>query len=739
MKRLAILITLVAGCHAKPCTTSSECGNGEVCADARCAALSCDSTWFAVDPSTGQCAPMPACGNKDEVRGWASCANPCVGLGENACIDDHRCQPSYTTEDPNAKACGGPGVEGGFPIDGGIGVPGCPSLVKIFAGCEPVAQPDDPCVGRGLDDCQSDSRCAAVPSSGCFCPATDMGTTCTCPTGPVCRMKTCNELDQKECAAHPECSSSTSGGPFPPPPFGGAVDLGVRPADFGGCYERGNQFGSCNGMDEYACLRHQGCDPIGTRCYCPPGASCSCSGGTFLLCEEANGVRHCGGDNDCHADERCSHDPECPTANGVSFRFAPASCDGVCVAKGCIGEGETACNADEHCDPLYVLECSPYGKGGVGFCGGGPQGPFGCGCEPTFVACLPEEGGCDTGKSVLIRDPAILDDPFWAFPRVLSAITGGADASVVADDWLTQIGQTLTVDGKTAAARGMAAQFFAQLPRRGDGKIDAAQIGFVPTSLSNRLDLADGSSCGEARITYALSTGVNDRRHRMTVIVELKQPDDGAGCHAIARTWLELSKLDSVQLDVALQQIYGALLDPATLKQVRTNEFLVGPSNGPPNGASAWELREWHLGADARLHDVLLPLAVDPMLANTPAFGQWVQANQAALRAGKIVFPAQYRVPTASEDGSRVTVALDPSLPPGDGPTLTSLVNKSSCAGCHTTETNSAFAHVGERFRGSGRAPISQFLELELKKRSQHLVAVARNIEQAILDVRPAH
>ena len=51
------------------------------------------------------------------------------------------------------------------------------------------------------------------------------------------------------------------------------------------------------------------------------------------------------------------------------------------------------------------------------------------------------------------------------------------------------------------------AQFIAQLPHRPDGLIDATQLGFVPTSLSNRIDLADTASCGEARITYAALVG----------------------------------------------------------------------------------------------------------------------------------------------------------------------------------------------------------------------------------------
>ena len=101
-----------------------------------------------------------------------------------------------------------------------------------------------------------------------------------------------------------------------------------------------------------------------------------------------------------------------------------------------------------HCEPIYALNCSPYanGGGGGGFCGpdGGPaaRAPLpdeapappidGCACEPTFSSCQPSTTGCDPEKSVIVRDPAILDDPFWALPRVLGLVTG-ADASAVAD------------------------------------------------------------------------------------------------------------------------------------------------------------------------------------------------------------------------------------------------------------------------------------------------------------------
>ena len=72
-------------------------------------------------------------------------------------------------------------------------------------------------------------------------------------------------------------------------------------------------------------------------------------------------------------------------------------------------------------------------------------------------------------------------------------------------------------------------------------------------------------------------------------------------------------------------------------------------------------------------------------------------------------------------------------------PAVSDLVNRSTCAGCHTTATNSAFAHVAERFAGTGRAEISQFLAGELQKRATHLGLVASGAADAVLDVRPMH
>jgi len=704
---LGSVLLFLGGCSSKPCDVSSDCGSAEACVAARCSALSCGDVWYAVDPSTGVCTPLSGCADHAVVGAWKPCDDPCAGLGENACKQAPFCQATYTGSATSVT-----------PVPAG-GISSPPSEAIQFRSCRAVAVAVDPCSKLDAQACTADSRCEQQAIGvGCDC-ASDAPCNCpSVPAGPTCALKSCGELASADaCNARPDCSTTPEVEPAATPGSGttgsgttGSATTSPQSAPFQGCFP----VGGCGfGADETTCLKQHACAPV----YDGSGKFGSCIPQDFSI--------HCASASDCADGQRCNS-------------------AGICVVAGCAGDNEAECNADLHCEPVYSLNCSPYanGGGGGGFCGpdgvggggGGPlpleaPAPGTCSCEPTFSNCQPNSGVVDVEKSVLVRDPAILDDPYWALPHVL-ALVSGSDANAVADGLLGQLGTAQTVSGQTAAARPGAAAFIATLPRTTGGVIDASQIGLVPTSLSNRLDLADASSCGEARVTYALGLGATDRRHRMTLIVELRQPLDGAGCRTVAKTWLGLSQLSGAALQSALQSIYAPLLTPANLKQVRTNEFLVGPQDQtqPP---AAWELREFHLGTDARLHQSLLPLQVDPATVQSSAdFLSWVQANASGLQHGTVSFPAQYQVPTGNEDGSVVSLS-DPSI--------ADLVNRSTCAGCHTTATNSAFAHVAERFGGTGRAEISQFLAGELGKRANHLGLVASGAASAPLDVRPLH
>ena len=772
---LPLLLLTIAGCHQQPCETSSECGASEVCASQRCQALSCDSTYFATDPADGTCRPLPACGNRDDVRGWASCDNPCGALHEHACIADPRCQPAYVTD--GSIPCAGPVPEAGIgsaSLKTADDLACSNSSARTFVACRPNPLRVDPCAGKSEVDCRADSRCVGeivpLPQAPCDCPA---DAPCSCGgTGQgvspfECRVSGCSDIRSiAECNAHSECESgggvnsgqaSSGGRPSPPPP---SASTGLDDGFFG-CFPKG--FGSCRNMDERTCLAHSECHPVGESCYCPANATCACGGGKFLFCEPDDGLARCDNDTECGGNQRCSNDEVCaPPIGGSSFAGEGGvssagggsssggtplpldvplglGCAGLCVPKGCAGYGEARCNADPTCTASYQLHCSPYGGGGVAAfapCGGPNGGPTAgdsagaavpaCGgCEPSFVGCKDSPRGSvvDPSKSVLITLPQVVDAPVFAFANVLGKLAGG-DPARLATNLFAQITTDQTVAGRKAMARQGATQFVAQLPRRGDGLIDPAQLGFQVTSLSNRLDLAGPKDCGEARITYSLKAGVTDRRHRMTVIVELHQPDDGVQCASVARQWVALSQLSGDALAAAATAIYAPLLTPTNLSQVRTNEFLVGqPAVNDPSAINEpWELREWHLGTDGLLHLALSKQAIDPTLTKADDFTTWAKQNSAALIAGTVTVPDNFLAVTSSENGQRVVFSTGSV----DDFQVETAINKLACAGCHTTEFNTAFTHVAERFNGTGAARISDFLNKQLPGRSIRLWKAAQ-------------
>ena len=423
MKRLALLIALLAGCSQKPCAVTSECGDGESCVAAHCAALSCSDTWYAVDPTTGSCTPLSGCVDHASVANWQPCSNPCAGLSESDCKQQPSCQATYTV-DGNANtpiACAADGNCSSSPA-------------ATFRSCRAEPQLVDPCKTLDATGCAKDSRCEIAPQAGCGCLDGSDGSssTCNCPAQPLCQLKFCGELTSSDaCNARPDCTTSqTLVHPTPAPTAGGTAMPASEPAT--SCFG----LGGCFGADERDCLNQHSCRALYD------------THGKYSSCDVQDFSRHCSAATDCSAGERCNS-------------------NGICVTAGCAGENEAECNADLHCEPIYALQCSPYANGGGGGindqgCGGVSNGgtggaplpnkepapPIGgCSCEPTFSNCQPSGSGCDPGKSVMVRDPAILDDPFWALPRTLGLVTG-ADANAVADGWLAQLGTTATVGGQ---------------------------------------------------------------------------------------------------------------------------------------------------------------------------------------------------------------------------------------------------------------------------------------------------
>ena len=264
-------------------------------------------------------------------------------------------------------------------------------------------------------------------------------------------------------------------------------------------------------------------------------------------------------------------------------------------------------------------------------------------------------GGCDAGKSVLVRDPAILDDPFWALPRVLGRrhrrrrqrrrrrLAGAARHA------------RRPSSGQTAAARTGAAAFIAALPRRSDGvhrRLAArlrADVAVEPPRSRRRHQLRRGAHHLRARDRRRRLAPSHDRHRRAAPAVRRR-----ALPHRRADVDRACRSSRARRCSRRCRRFTCRFLTPANLKQIRTNEFLVGPQD-PSQPPSAWELREFHLGTDARLHQSLLPLQIDPTAVDVVARLSDLGAGQPGRRSqrGTVDLPAQYQVPTGSEDGTQ--------------------------------------------------------------------------------------
>ena len=308
----------LAGCGGNTvCRTSSECGSTEACVSNLCQAISCGQSYFAVDPSSGECEPVAGCGNDLSVRGWLSCQDPCESLSEAECAGDGRCEPGYSLPQGQCVGIAEPqaSATGGTRSDASLG--GDPCLAPpAFLGCRPrPVEPIDSCRGLGAQACSSNARCNWIePMYDCAC-AFDDQFPCECDGGRdyagECVERSCWDLDVETCKTDSRCalemgSPLLRGGKEPTPvPAPDDRELGplcARPTESDGlqpncigpdpepappttltCVPRD----ACKGLGEAECLSMPGCAPLVEPCWCPPNATCKCAGGAFLGCTGA--------------------------------------------------------------------------------------------------------------------------------------------------------------------------------------------------------------------------------------------------------------------------------------------------------------------------------------------------------------------------------------------------------------------------------------------------------------------
>lgn len=717
------------GCGT-PCENTAQCGEDGMCVAALCQPLRCEKTLFAVDPKSGECVPLSGCFLTAEQRGWHTCSDdPCRDRDESSCLADARCQPVYAN--PNVL----PRVRSGG--DSSAPAAGIPCLRSDSGGPGEIGKESG--FAPGVNNGESPKRDS--DESGCDAVDRSARAFVTCRAVPsLPTQKRCELLSSSECAARRDCATSLAGlsdGQVTVP----VPSDGRSASDFSGERESGQCFTRhappsdfCLGADARSCLLSRACQPIGGRCYCPPGARCDCEGGEFLGCETNDHLRRCTSSAECGAGERCDNDEACSQPR--TFASQPPSglqpgapgCVGACVPKGCAGLGERLCNESPECDGgSYGTVCRPkpycvstppeQDRSGAG---------SGCGCDARFIACRDQmpSAALRSERSLLVRDPEIIDDPAFTIDAVLGKLAPAGRLDAFALSLLQQIGEGRLLSNNALARPRLGYAGFlselrastAELP--GLAKRLAGQLHI--TALVNRIDLAKPGDCGEARLTYALSRAYTDGNQRLTLIIELRVPDDGSGCRTVAQRWAELSLIDSIaERRSRLLALYDELLKPAHLGQIRTNEFL------NRTGQEPWELRELHLDGSGMPQLVPVAQTVDERWLSNSGFRAWLRDNDRALREGNAVIPSLYLAAASREDGGRLQL---------DDPTAKATekqLNAQSCAGCHLTETQSPFVHIGERlgkkvpgqfgYRPLGRAVIDAFLQKELVTRAQHL------------------
>lgn len=361
----------------------------------------------------------------------------------------------------------------------------------------------------------------------------------------------------------------------------------------------------------------------------------------------------------------------------------------------------------------------------------------------------------DASRSLLVRDPAVVEDPArtyepctgagtqmgpWTFGRLVTEMANqpatGIDPAALAEHWMNQWKLSLNINGFTPLPRSIGADRFLNLwPRLPDGRLDLARAPFRLLAIVNRQDLRTstfygGGDAGEARLVFgavhcaAPTPGMTQQVLPFTVIFEYGVPK--SGCMAVrdwARQWQNLGTmvLGSAPYNAALQSLTDQFtlrgLSPAkpngsAINQVRTNEFVLADFITD----TFWQLRESKLVASGPSAGLL----EHGTLAQTPdswfhlmggaVVRDFINAHTGSILADAHVVPLEYPVgspfrgATADPGAGRIWGASGVA-----NPEARRKFSLAACDACHTTETGTGFLHIKPRAIGA-TSQLSSFL-----------------------------
>jgi hypothetical protein len=285
----------------------------------------------------------------------------------------------------------------------------------------------------------------------------------------------------------------------------------------------------------------------------------------------------------------------------------------------------------------------------------------------------------DPARSLVIRDPSVVEDPSrtfdpctgagtpmgkWTFGFLLSQIANqaqtGIDPAEFARQWRERMLTQQSVNGwNVLASIGVQGKLNAWPTLPGTQTLDLVNAPFKLLAIVNRVDLRDNlvygrANAGEARFVFGFRgcPGTAPGPEKLTVILEygIRQP----GCMALknwAQQWTALAAhglgtpaynaaLESITDQFSLAGAAPGRPNGSALNQLRTN-------GGEPGGTH-WDFKEFRLAVDRSGASHLLLTTVKQTPAqeilsspypNPNALAQYVNANEAAILADDHVVP----------------------------------------------------------------------------------------------------
>ncbi|MBX3274155.1 MAG: hypothetical protein KF729_28065, partial [Sandaracinaceae bacterium] len=328
----------------------------------------------------------------------------------------------------------------------------------------------------------------------------------------------------------------------------------------------------------------------------------------------------------------------------------------------------------------------------------------------------PPPAALSIARSLTWTDAALLDDPEVAgLDRVMRAVSGDAPPGRLLDAMFRRFGTTAHSE-RLGPQRIVEEQVELQGADPAGWDLDA--LPFRVTGVHNRVDLADGTGCGELRVSLASTHALHQPFHLIFLFAqpardEDLRPDGVAHCAATALAWARLSALDDAAFRAAARAVLAEALAPARFLVLETVEFIISP----------WEWRQWFLEGGA-LENRPLFQTVDTERLNRAgpdrgAFLAWVGDNAAALDARTQLVPERFRAPSARVNDGVPWIALDlGGLAALERyPRLRQQLEIVGCPACHATDAPFVQTLPDRTF--------SPFYRRELDAREAHLRSLA--------------